>query len=44
MTYRPGNLIHYPESDSQPMTESDPTRDYLTYCIEALIHRAFLPC
>ncbi len=36
MTYRPGTLVHYPESDGQPMTESDPTRDYLTYCVEAL--------
>jgi Uma2 family endonuclease len=36
MTYQPGTVIHYPESDGQPMTESDPTRDYLTYCVEAL--------
>lgn len=36
MTHQPRTLIHYPESDGQPMTESDPTRDYLTYCVEAL--------
>jgi Uma2 family endonuclease len=29
-------LIHYPETDGQPMTESDATRNYLTYCVEAL--------
>lgn len=29
-------LIIYPESDGQPMTESDPTRDYLLYCVEVL--------
>lgn len=29
-------LIDYPETDGQPMTESDPTRDYLIYCVEAL--------
>jgi hypothetical protein len=28
--------IDYPESDGKPMTESDPTRDYLLYCVEAL--------
>lgn len=26
----------YPESDGQPMTESDPTRDYLIYAVEVL--------
>jgi Uma2 family endonuclease len=26
----------YPESDGQPMTESDATRNYLIYCVEAL--------
>ncbi|MBE7382783.1 MAG: Uma2 family endonuclease [Leptolyngbya sp. SIO1E4] len=36
MTFQSGTLIHYPESDGQPMTESDPTRDSLTYCVEAL--------
>ena len=36
MTFQSGTLIHYPESDGQPMTESDPTRDYLVYCVEAL--------
>lgn len=30
------NLIVYPESDGQPMTESDATRDYLSYCVEVL--------
>jgi hypothetical protein len=29
-------LIEYPDSDGQPMTESDPTRNYLVYCVEAL--------
>jgi len=28
--------IDYPETDGQPMTESDPTRDYLTYSVEVL--------
>ncbi|UBF26264.1 Uma2 family endonuclease [Kovacikia minuta CCNUW1] len=28
--------VFYPESDGQPMTESDPTRDYLIYCVETL--------
>ena len=36
MVVQSGTLIHYPESDGQPMTESDPTRDYLVYCVEAL--------
>ncbi|MEO1299041.1 MAG: Uma2 family endonuclease [Cyanobacteria bacterium J06636_16] len=36
MVVQSGTLIHYPESDGQPMTESDPTRDYLLYCVEAL--------
>lgn len=30
------DLIDYPESDGQPMTESDPTRDYLIYSVEVL--------
>jgi len=29
-------LVIYPETDGQPMTESDPTRDYLIYCVETL--------
>ncbi|MEB3291564.1 MAG: Uma2 family endonuclease [Synechococcales bacterium] len=32
----PSPLIEYPESDGQPMTESDPTRDYLLYCVAVL--------
>jgi Uma2 family endonuclease len=28
--------VEYPESDGQPMTESDATRNYLVYCVEAL--------
>lgn len=28
--------IEYPESNGLPMAESDPTRDYLTYAVEAL--------
>ncbi|MEO0458953.1 MAG: Uma2 family endonuclease, partial [Cyanobacteria bacterium P01_A01_bin.114] len=28
--------VEYPESDGQPMSESDITRDYLVYCVEAL--------
>lgn len=28
--------VTYPESDGQPMTESDATRDYLLYCVEVL--------
>ncbi|WP_008318383.1 Uma2 family endonuclease [Leptolyngbya sp. PCC 6406] len=28
--------ILYPDSDGQPMTESDATRDYLLYCVEVL--------
>ena len=34
-TSRP-QLIEYPESDGQPMSESDATRNYLIYCVEAL--------
>jgi Uma2 family endonuclease len=30
------DLTEYPDSDGEPMTESDPTRDYLVYCVEAL--------
>ncbi|MEB3291543.1 MAG: Uma2 family endonuclease, partial [Synechococcales bacterium] len=29
-------LIEYPDTDGEPMTESDPTRHYLVYCVEAL--------
>lgn len=29
-------LVEYPESDGQPMAESDATRNYLVYCVEAL--------
>ncbi len=32
----PTTLIHYPETDGQPMSESDATRDYLIYCVKAL--------
>jgi hypothetical protein len=28
--------IIYPDSDGKPMAESDPTRDYLIYGVEAL--------
>jgi Uma2 family endonuclease len=28
--------LEYPESDGQPMTESDATRNYLVYCVAAL--------
>ena len=31
-----GDRIFYPETDGQPMTESDATRDYLLYCVEVL--------
>lgn len=30
------SVIVYPESDGQPMTESDSTRDYLIYAVEVL--------
>jgi Uma2 family endonuclease len=33
---KPTPYIEYPESDGQPMTESDATRNYLVYCVEAL--------
>ena len=37
MIYRPSSpLIEYPETDGQPMTESDATRSYLIYCVAAL--------
>ena len=37
MIYQPTSpLIEYPETDGQPMTESDATRSYLIYCIAAL--------
>jgi Uma2 family endonuclease len=29
-------IIDYPETDDQPMTESDATRNYLIYCVAAL--------
>lgn len=29
---KPASPLIYPESDGQPMTESDPTRDYLNLC------------
>jgi Uma2 family endonuclease len=29
-------LVEYPDTDGQPMTESDATRLYLIYCVEAL--------
>lgn len=29
-------FVEYPDSDGQPMTESDATRIYLIYCVEAL--------
>lgn len=34
LNYDPDRI--YPESDGNPMTESDPTRDYLVYSVEAL--------
>ena len=34
--YTPSRLIKYPETDGQPMTESDATRNYMSYCITAL--------
>jgi Uma2 family endonuclease len=36
ITNLPPDLTYYPESDGKPMTESDATRDYLLYCVEAL--------
>jgi Uma2 family endonuclease len=33
---KPLDLVIYPESDGQPITESDPTRDYLLYCVAVL--------
>ncbi|MBD2459839.1 hypothetical protein H6G89_02170 [Oscillatoria sp. FACHB-1407] len=35
-TNRPLTFVTYPDSDGEPMTESDPTRDYLIYAVEAL--------
>jgi len=32
----PSDRIFYPDSDGQPMAESDATRDYLLYCVEVL--------
>jgi Uma2 family endonuclease len=29
-------FVEYPDSDGQPMAESDATRNYLVYCVEAL--------
>ena len=37
--YDASTLIEYPETDGQPMKESDATRTYMIYCIAAL--RAF---
>lgn len=37
--YDPSLVVEYPETDGQPMTESDATRTYMIYCIAAL--RAF---
>jgi Uma2 family endonuclease len=34
-TVRPP-IIEYPDSDGEPMSESDATRNYLIYCVEAL--------
>ena len=34
--YDSSTLIEYPETDGQPMTESDATRTYMIYCIAAL--------
>ena len=34
--HTPSPLIEYPETDGQPMTESDATRNYMIYCIAAL--------
>ncbi|MEM0979336.1 MAG: hypothetical protein AAGH78_03585 [Cyanobacteria bacterium P01_H01_bin.58] len=34
--YVPSPAIEYPETDGQPMTESDATRTYMIYCIAAL--------
>ena len=39
MTISPHQLqteIFYPDSDGEPMAESDPARDYLIYAVEAL--------
>jgi Uma2 family endonuclease len=33
---KPVSSVIYPESDGQPMSESDATRDYLIYCVEVL--------
>jgi Uma2 family endonuclease len=35
-TYPSPGVIFYPETDDQPMTESDPTRDYLIYAVAVL--------
>jgi Uma2 family endonuclease len=35
-TNHPLTLVEYPDSDGEPTTESDPTRDYLIYAVEAL--------
>ena len=32
----PAHLVEYPESDGLPMSESDITRHYLIYCVEAM--------
>ncbi len=33
---RDRSFVYYPETDGEPMTESDVTRDYLLYCVEVL--------
>jgi Uma2 family endonuclease len=33
---KPVSSVIYPESDGQPMTESDATRHYLLYCVDVL--------
>ena len=35
-TYLASGAIAYPDTDGQPMTESDPTRDYLIYAVDVL--------
>ncbi len=35
-TFATNSQIEYPDSDGEPMAESDSARAYLTYCVEAL--------
>jgi Uma2 family endonuclease len=35
-TFAANSRIEYPDSDGEPMAESDSARAYLTYCVEAL--------